>query len=270
MGKTAICAFVVLSLIAPTARAQLQIKNERITYGPFGAKRTDMKFLPDDFMFMTFDMLGLTFDAAGKANYKTTLELLETPTQKVIFKSDTDNLVAPLLGAGTRMPGELHIKMAADQASGKYTVRLTVEDMNAKPAAKKSIEQQFELLKAQFGMVGMAAPAVGFTGQHYGATFALANMKIDDKGKPNVDVIMRVVDDKGKKSEPMTINLPKDMPPNIDLKKENLFPMQFPIFLNRAGRFTVEIEAIDQMSKTTSKLSYPLRVVDIDSVTELK
>ena len=114
--------------------------------------------------------------------------------------------------------------------------------------------------------MGVTAPAIGFPGQHYVASFALVNMKLDTKNKPDVEVIMRVLDDSGTMpmTKPINTFLPKDMPPDLKLDKENFIPMQFPIYLNRAGRFTIEIEAIDRAGNRQSKLRYKLNVLDID------
>ena len=69
----------------------------------------------------------------------------------------------------------------------------------------------------------------------------------------------------------MPADLPKDPKTglDIDLEKENFLPMQFPIFLNRPGRFIVEIVATDHYGKLQQKLNYNLTVVDVDSVVNL-
>ena len=83
---------------------------------------------------------------------------------------------------------------------------------------------------------------------------------------PNVDIMMRVLDDAGKEvGKPIYSSLPKDLPDEIDLKKENFVPMQFPIFLNRVGSFVVEINAADKLAKKTIQLKYPLTVIDVPS-----
>ena len=40
-------------------------------------------------------------------------------------------------------------------------------------------------------------------------------------------------------------------------------PIRYPIFLNRPGRFTVDIVAKDNLGKNESRLSFPLTVLEI-------
>ena len=61
--------------------------------------------------------------------------------------------------------------------------------------------------------------------------------------------------------------MPKPFPGEVtDLPKDYKFvPMDFPLALNRVGRFTVKLKATDKISKKTSELSFPVRVVDLES-----
>jgi hypothetical protein len=278
MGKLSIFAFVALSLMTPFAGA-FEIKNPRVTHGPMGATRCDFQrkpqapleqFLPGDYLFISFDLDGLLFDpATGKATYQTILKLYNAKNEE-IFDKKTDNTVSPMLG-GTRIPGDLHVIMGTKQEPGRYVVRLIVTDkLDNKGKALKYIDFPFELMPPNFGLVGVTAPAIGFPGQHYVASFALVNMKLDAKNNPNVAVVMKVLDEAGtlEMTKPINTFLPKDMPQDggVNLAKENFVPMQFPIYLNRAGRFTVEIEATDLAANRKTKLRYKLTVIDIDNV----
>lgn len=261
MAKKSLLALLFLALCSSWASA-LEIKNMRLTHGPLGAARSDTKFLPGDYLFMTFDIDGLTFDAkTGKANYQTVLELYDSKNTK-IFRKETPNEVSAMLG-GTRLPGDLHVIMGRDQAPGKYVVRLVVTDRLNKDF--KYFDYRFELLPASFGLVGVTAPAVGFPGQHYVASFALVDLTLDSAKKPDVEVIMRVLDENGTApvTKPIYTYLPKDLPDDVNLTKENFVPMQFPIYLNRPGRFVIEVDAVDKIGKKNTKLRYNLNVIDI-------
>jgi hypothetical protein len=280
MRKTSIFAFVSLTLLAPLASA-VEVKHLRVTHGPMGATRAENKFLPGDYLFMSFDLEGLTFDPkTGKATYETVLELYDftgdkpvkdKEPRKPIFTDKKANTVSPMLG-GTRIPGDLHVIMGTQQKPGKYVVRLIVTDTLSTANTRFTyFDHPFELLpNDSFGIVGLTAPAVGFPGQNYVASFALVNMKLDAKYNPNVDVVMRVLDAGGlqEMSLPIRTFLPKDLPSELQgkLNKENFVPMQFPIYLNRAGRYTVEIEAIDRAANRQAKIRYTLNVIDIDAV----
>ncbi|MCI0640868.1 MAG: hypothetical protein L0Y72_30380 [Gemmataceae bacterium] len=263
MTRLLVASFIALGLAVGQASA-LELKNIRPCYGPLGATRTDVKCMPGDVLFMTYDIEGLALDRkTGRANYVTTLELLDK-TQKSTFKKDTPNDVAPHLG-GTRMPGDLHVILPRNQAPGKYFIKLTVQDRLGKES--KSFLYEFEVVASTFGFIGVSAQAVGFPGQHYSAHFAIVDMSLDSKKSPNVDVMMRVLDNKQKPvAMPIFSNLPKDLPEEIDLKKENFVPMQYPIYLNRAGSFFIEIMARDKIANKTIELRYPLTVIDLAGI----
>ena len=267
MGKKFILSLVLISLLSGLSSA-LEIKNVKMTYGPLGAPRTVNSFLPGDLIFMTFNVDGLSFDQkTGKANYETKLELRKSgddangvkQESKVVFEKTTPAEVSVLLG-GTELPGDLHLIMGDDQPPGRYDLRLIVTDKTNNK--QTHFEHSFELLKKGFGLVGITAPAIAFYGQDYACGFALVNMKLDSRGKPSADITMRVLDRKGTPlMKPIITSLPADMPAEVDLTKENFLPMQFPIFLNRSGRFIMEIEAVDKLGKQQSKLRYNLTVV---------
>lgn len=260
--RTLLSAVLALGLMPGLAGA-LELKNVRPSYGPLGAYRTDLKCLPGDVLFLTYDIEGLTFDKTGKASYLTTLELVDSGN-KVIFKKDTPNEVVAQLG-GTRMPGDLHVIMSPKQAAGKYSIRLTVQDKVANQA--KAFKYDFEVVPESFGFIGVSAPAVGFPGQQYISTFALVNMGLDAKKQPNVDVTMRVLDDKGSPvAKAMTLSLPAAIPEGVDIQKENFVPLNYPLYLNRVGTFQIDVVAVDKMSNKQVQLRYPLTVIDITSI----
>lgn len=257
-------ASALLGLVCGTAPA-LELKNFRPSYGPLGATRTDVKCLPGDSLFINYDIDDLKFDPkTGKANYTTILELIDE-NKKVVFQNATKNAPTSQLG-GTRMPGDLYVVVGRNQKPGKYVVRLTVDDKLAKDT--KSFIYPFELLDEGFGMVAVTAPAVGFPGQHYVAEYILVGMKLDNDGKPDVIVGHRILDQNSKPVVPDVLySFPKDLPDEVDLKKNNFHTMQFPIRLNRPGQFFIEILAHDKNANKKSHLKYPLTVLDFTGTT---
>jgi hypothetical protein len=256
---------LALVCLLPAVAHPLELKNVRATYGPLGAVRTDNKFLPGDYLFMMYDIDDVALDdKTGRAKYKTVLELFDSKG-KSVFSKETPNEVEPMLG-GRVLPGDLNVIMGRDQAAGKYQVKLTVTDRVSK--VTKSFTYDFEILPKSFGMVGVVAHSVGLPGQNYVAMFNLAELGLDGKKQPNVEVTMRIVEDGSKKAimRPMTSVLPRDLPEDIDLQKSNFVPMQFPIYLNRPGRFTLEIDANDKVSKKQATLRLPLTVVDVNKL----
>jgi len=96
------------------------------------------------------------------------------------------------------------------------------------------------------------------------AGFALVDMSLDKNKQPLVDVMMRVLDESGKEvAKPIYSSLPKDLPEDTNLEKENFLPMQFPIYLNRVGSFQIEINAADKIANKKVQLKYPVKVIDV-------
>jgi hypothetical protein len=121
------------------------------------------------------------------------------------------------------------------------------------------------LLPQEFGLIHVMAPAVGFVGQDYAAEFSLVGMARDNKKVPKLTIKSRVIEASGKPAtqEPIITKAPEDFPPEVDWARQELVRMTSSILLNRTGRFTVEIEAKDELSKKSVKFSYNLTVVDV-------
>jgi hypothetical protein len=257
----------LLAVLVPTLTQAVEIKNVRACYGPFGAERKEPKCLPGDLLFMMYDVDDLKKDKDGKVRYDTVLELLEYSKDgktKVIFDKKTPNEVVPLLG-GTRMPGDLHVIMGANQAKGKYAVQLKVTDK----VAEKGVlfRYEFDVVDPTFGFVRVAAPAIGWPGQHHVSGFSLVNLGLTAKNEPNAELTIRILDDKNTAvSTPVKMLLPRDMPEGVDLKLANFIPLSYPVYLNRPGEYTVEVVAVDNIGKKTEKLSYSLKVLDISKM----
>jgi hypothetical protein len=258
-----VAGLILVCLVTSEARS-LELKNVRPSYGPLGAPRSDNKFLPKDYLFITYDIEGLKVDEkTGKVNFMTTIETIDLKGNKTIFKKETPNLVEPVLGP-ERLLGDLQVLMGG-QAPGKYMVRLSVTDRVSKDS--KSFEYPFEILKEEFGVVGVNAPSIGFPGQQYQATFGFVDMPLDAKNKPQVDLGLRVLDNKGKPvSKPLLYSWPRDLPEDVDLKKENFVAVPFYLYLNRSGSFTLELEAIEKTTKKKINMRFPLTVVDLNAL----
>jgi hypothetical protein len=57
-------------------------------------------------------------------------------------------------------------------------------------------------------------------------------------------------------TKPASITLDRDFGPD-----ESGIPLYFPLPLNRVGDFTVELKADDKVSKASSRVSIPVKVV---------
>jgi hypothetical protein len=260
---------VCLIAIVPAAASAVEIKNLRPCYGPLGATRTDTRCTPGDSLFIAYDIEGLTFDEkTGKANYTTILELFDQSAKPVFEPKRTPNEVTAQLG-GTRMPGDLYLIMGREQKPGKYYVRLTVVDNLVADTKKnhKDIVYPFEVVEKTFNLVGVHIPGVGFPGQqNFALNFAFADMTLDKDGLPNVEVTMKIMDEAGKQvNKTLTSKIPAELPKvaELNLKESNFLPFPIPIYLNRSGRFTVEILAKDVLGNKTARVACKLAVLDV-------
>jgi hypothetical protein len=256
---------LLLGCCFPSWSSAMDIKNIRKCYGPLGATRLDNKCLPGDLFFMTYDIEDLALDKTGKASISTTFEFID-PQDKVIFTKATPKDVVPQLG-GARVPGDVHVILGPKQAPGKYKIKVIIEDKVSKQ--RKAFEQPIEVLAPTFGFVGAISPAVGLSGQPIGhvTSFGLVNLTLDGKQQPNATLKIRILDAAGKDVTPATeFEFPKDLPEDTDLQKGNFVPITFPVFLNRPGRYTIDVQANDKHGKKTATLNFPLRVLEVGDV----
>jgi hypothetical protein len=271
MVRLLVALFLVVGF-TPNLAWAVDILNPRACYGPFGASRKEAKCLPGDILFMTYEIDNLVKDKSGKVSYDTILQLLDlsqkddkTGKPKVIYENTTANDLVPLLG-GTRLPGDLHVVMGPKQAAGKYVVQLTVNDKFDGGKGVK-FSYTFDVVEKTFGFVRVAAPTVGLPGTHYVTNFWLANLGMNAKNEPNAELTIKILDEKGTAvSTPVKMLLPRDMPEGVDLKTANFIPLSYPVYLNRPGRYTIEMVATDNIAKKTETLSYPLTVVDVNKI----
>lgn len=267
MSARSLVLLTGLAVLFPSSAEALELKNVRLSYGHLGATRQEAtKFLPGDFLFISYDIDGLKLDDKNRALYTVLLEVFDASAKPVYKKETVHDPVVPQLGSN-RIPGDLYVIMGTDHPAGKYTVRLTVMDRLSKEV--KSFTHPFELLNRGFGIVGVLAPAVAFPAQPYMLQFNIVDLTLDAKQKPNAKLEMKILDESGKPvSPPVVNNYPADLPDTLDLKKANIIPIDFPILPNRPGRFTIEMSASDLAGQKTSTLRVPLTVIDVGSMTK--
>jgi hypothetical protein len=268
MRRAFVIALVLLGLWAGPAAA-LDVKNVRSTYGPWGGVRPGSKLLPGDILWLAFQIEDLTMDAdTGLVKYDVKIEVLDSKPM-VIFSRNTENQRYLALGKA-RLSDRAQVIIGIEQAPGKYSVRLTVTDKGAKKKGgpSKTFSQDFEILKPDFGLIQAFSPSVAATNQDFTASCMLTGMARDAKGIPNVELRLTILDEKGKPTlpKPFISNIPKDLPEDFDVKKEKQIRLPFPVFLNRTGRFTIQIEAIDQISKKKASVSFPLEVLETSAI----
>jgi hypothetical protein len=256
-------ALVVLACWATDAPA-LEFKNVRPIYGPFGVSRpTNSKVMLGDVYHLSFDIVGLTVDPkSGGAQYTITWDVFDPKGKQIIPEKERVFEKGVVVGlGGDTVPDLLVVLLGVDQPVGKYKVVVTVEDKKSK--AKAKLEQEVEVQKTEFGLIHVQAPAMGLVGQDYVAEFTLVGWGRDKKKMPKITVTTQVLDSAGKPTvaNPGISDIPKDMPA-VDWPNTEIVRMRMPVFLNRPGRYTIQIEARDELNNKTTKFSYPLNVID--------
>ncbi|MCS7046792.1 MAG: hypothetical protein NZO58_10585, partial [Gemmataceae bacterium] len=144
---------------------------------------------------------------------------------------------------------------------------LTVLDRLADKDAKDKIASKthtIEVLPKTFGIGGLVAPAVGFVGQPHATELILFYLPLNAAKQPSAEVTISVLDVNNKPVVPAVVyEFPRDLPVGTDLVKENFVPIRYPMFLNRPGRFTVDIYAKDKVQNKEARLSYTLTVLEL-------
>ncbi len=258
---------LVLTLGGPkTAAGKLEITNARGTYGHLGATRPPTGVLPGEIYHYAFDIKGLTFDKNARAYYSIAVEILD-PKGQLYYREAEHNATAQNNLGGNSLPCAAMIAVPVDAAPGEYTMRVMIRDRKTNKTAK--FERKGKVLPKAFGLVRVGTFAdregkvpwtpVGVVGESIYVHFAPVNFARDKATKqPSLAVKMRVLDDKGKPTfaVPLTGRVTSDVPENVQV-----LPMQFPLTLNRAGRYTVEIEARCELCGQSARVSLPLRVL---------
>jgi hypothetical protein len=255
--------------VAPAQNPSLAIDGDRFTYGYHGPTRKDSAFLPGELVCLAFNIQNMTFNASGRASFSIAMEVLDG-TGKSRFRQVPSNQQALNYLGGNTLQSVAELQLPVTAPPGDYTVKLTVTDRAAKTST--TLERKATVLPAGFGLIHVHTSAdreghvptspVGTLGEPLYINFAVVDFQRDGAMKqPNVEVALRVLDDKGAPAtgRSQTGKADRDIP--ADLK---IIPMQFGLTLNRLGRFTVELTATDKLSGKSSRVSFPVLVVALD------
>lgn len=271
---TAIALATILGS-TPAQPGTLNLTNVRMTIGELGPPRDNSKLLPGDVLFIAYDIDGLTINNDGVAKYTMAMEVTDA-AGKLIFKQDPRELEDFVPLRGNKMPARAYITVGLDQPPGNYNCKISVTDTKTK--AIGSLNQKFEVLKKDFAVVAVytsydgrgeiSAPTTGQVGQTVFLQFSIAGFERDQKTKqPNVEIQFQVYDDKGTPLFADEKGIPKprkhiqdDKSAQMVKETDGAFALQFPIFMNRPGKFVVEITATDNASPAKKKFVYKLPI----------
>jgi hypothetical protein len=239
----------------------LSLTNVRTTYGAPGVTRQDNKLLPGDHVYVSFDIEGITVADDGKVLYSMTTEVLDGGGKSLFREEPRDLEVTNALG-GRTVPAFTQMDVGLNTPAGDYTLQVTVTDRASKRS--QTLSRKFEVLPKAFGVVRLTTtldhdakvPASSFsTGQSLWVNCAVVGFQ--RKEQANISIEMRVLDESNNPTlaKPFTGEISKDLPATALSAAA-----QFLVPLNRAGKFTIELKATDQLSGKTSELKFPITV----------
>ena len=269
----------------PAQAGQLELKNVRYTYGILGQERKETPYLPGDVVVVAFDIVGLKVGPDGQVHYSMSTELTGkekdpgTGKPKILFRKDPQNLVTVNTLGGTRLPSIAYTEIGTKTDAGEYTMTVVVTDVAAKASVK--LERKFEVKPTQFGIVRpgftyidmnergaggtQIAPPVAVPGQSLQLNFAVVGFTLDktEKMLPKVSVKMEILDESGKPvlEKPFTgvaVNLEKEF------KDLGVCPFQFPMQINRSGKFKIMLTAKDEHTGKSATQTLDLKVIEVN------
>jgi len=253
---------------APAQAGELTLSRVRSTHGVMGPASAEDKLLPGDTLVVCFDINGMAADERGKVSYSMGLEVTDA-SGKTLFTQDPANLEATASLGGDRVPAFARVDVGLSQPPGEYTLKVTVLDRAT--GRKAALTRKFTVLPKGFGLVRLALtadaegnvplPALGSGGTAFVQFGAVGFARDGGSKQPNLRFAVRVLDEAGKPTteKERASEVSKGVPADF-----LAVPMSFPLTLNRAGKFTVELTATDAVSNQTAKLTFPIKVIDAD------
>jgi hypothetical protein len=257
-------SLTVASILGLAQVGNLALTNVRPTQGLLGPARADSRVLPGDTLWLEFDIEGITVAADGKVQYSMALEVTDS-NGKVAFRQNPTDLETLASLGGKSVPAQAHVDVGLDQPAGDYTVKVTVTDRASKQT--QSFTQKLQVLPAAFGIVqlkatsdpdGTVPAALVATGETVWINWATVSFGRDRaKQQPHLEFEMRILDENGKPTltKADTGAIKQDVLPS-----DKLLGGQFPVSANRAGKFTVELKAVDKIAGKSATATFPLTV----------
>ena len=259
-----------LVLVSAATAQGLTVAGDQPTLGLLGPKRAAGALLPGDTYTLALDVAGLNTDAEGRFRYAVMLRL-EDSAGKVLYLDTQD--VGPLGNAlaGGKIRHSVQIATALDQPPGDYTLKITAVDRGTKAGAaapEASLQKKFSVQKPELGLVRpqitadeggkVPAPPLGIRGQTLHYSVVVVGFEADKSGQGNLQVELSAQDERGQTlaAKPISAEF-RDIP-----KETKYLPLRLDLPLTRAGQFKVQLKATDLVTKKSTMLTLPLKVLD--------
>ena len=262
MSQTLAAAFVLAFVGGPAAGPE--IANPRLTYGQQGAPRPKTGILPGDVAQFSFEIKNLKEAAKGRVSYSIAIVITDEKG-KVYFEQKPYNSFATIFFGGNAVPAAARVEVPVGTPPGIMRWKVTVVDRTT--GKSTTLNGQGKVLPADFGLVqvGTFADAetkvplspIGVVGSQLYVGFGVVGFERGKEKQPDIKVTLAIRDDKGQlTTPPLTGELRKDVPADV-----RVVPMTFGLTLDRAGRFTIELTAHDQIGGKTSSVQFPVRIL---------
>jgi hypothetical protein len=250
--------------------AKLEIGNPRSTYGYLGASKPKLTgILPGDTAHFTFEIKNLKLDANGKAAYSIAIEIRDGDG-KLFYEQKPYNAVAQNYLGGNSLPCSAHVEIPLDAKPGGVAWKLTIKDRTSNQTAVavgkgKILPADFGIVQVGlFGDIEARTPnsPVAVVGDARYLQFSAVGFSRDKETKqPNLNVSMRILDEEGKPTmaKPITGKINVGIDP-----QERYLTNRFGLTFNRAGRFTIEVNAEDANTGKRSQIRYAIRVLPLE------
>ena len=258
--------------LAPAQAGTLELKNVRVTYGTLGQERKDAKeVLAGDVFHVAFDIEGLQISDDGRVLYRMGMELTKAGKKDPEFKQEPRDLEAVNTLGGTRVPAFARTTVGLDTVPGDYTLKVTITDRASKQ--KQELTRSFRVVPPRLGIVQLSlysyndgqgtalpAPPLGVPGQAILLHFAVVGFALDkDKMQPNVVTEVSVLDEAGK---PVLAKPFSGTTTEVGAQFKKILPMDFPVQLNRSGKFKLQLKVTDKLANKTAEQTLDLTVVE--------
>jgi hypothetical protein len=250
--------------------AKLEITNARSTYGYLGASKPKLTgILPGDTAHFTFEIKNLKLDADGKAAYSIAIEIRDA-AGKLFYEQRPYNAVAQNYLGGNSLPCSAYVEVPLDAKPGGVEWKVTIKDRNSKQTAVavgkgKILPADFGIVQVGlFGDIEARTPMspVAVVGDSPFLQFSTVGFSLDKETKqPNIVVSMRILDEEGKPT--MTKPITGKINAGVDAQQRYL-TNRFGLSFNRAGRFTLEVNAEDANTGKRSQIRYGIRVLPLE------
>jgi len=250
-------------LAAAPAQTGLSLTHVRSTHGLLGPQRQNDTLAPGDMLFVCFDIEGIRIDEEGKVRYSMAIELSDA-SGKVVFRQTPKEQEAHASLGGSSVPAYARLEVGLDTPRGDYQMKITVKDLAT--GREESLTRGLKVLAKDFALVRTTVtldtdahyPAAVFTcGQGVWVQSSAVGFAQGGGKKPALVFEMRVLDESGRPTlaKPVTGTPPKEIANNL-----SGLPLAFPLTLNRPGKFTVELQASDQVSGKKTRITIPIFV----------